>query len=248
VAEVAKKFHLNVVAVESISDNKSMRSNETIKLPYKDDAIAVAFSIDEGTDSSFSEALDAKKNKVYWLLHVDSVTPRHVAAFEKFRDKALKKWKTNKQYETALELASDFIAQIKEGNDLEKLAGKNGRVHGVTPSFDRHGKLEDGKNKNFKNIIEKVHEDAFALEKSKANFKEIDGTVVVYQVKDIISPKEINQKDEAKYKNELRSEMIDDMYQQLVGYLSKKYEIKINYELLKKINEEVAPSSLEEIF
>ncbi|MDR0632090.1 MAG: SurA N-terminal domain-containing protein [Holosporaceae bacterium] len=249
VAEVAKKFHLNVVAIESVSsDNKNERSNEVIKLPYKDDVLAVAFSIDEGTDSSFSEALDEEKNKVYWLLHVDSIAPKHIATFEKSQDKVLKKWKINKQHEAALELASNFITQVKEGNDLEKLAKENGRVHSLTQSFDRYGKLEDEKNKNFKNTIEKIHEDAFALEKSEANFKEIDGVVVVYQVKNIISPKEIDQKDDAKYKNELRVEMIDDMYQQLVGYLSKKYEIKVNYELLKEINEEVNQNSLEEIF
>jgi hypothetical protein len=39
------------------------------------------------------------------------------------------------------------------------------------------------------------------------------------------------------------------MYQQLVGYLSrKKYEVKINHELLKAINEEVDPLTLNEIF
>jgi hypothetical protein len=249
VAEVAKKYNLSVVAVEDVnSHNKNAESKEAIKAPYKDDVLSIAFSIDEGTDSSFSEALDAQKEKVYWLVHVDGVTPKHVAAFEKSSGKALAGWIAGEQRKKAKETADDFVAKVKEGIGLEKLASRDGQTLTVTQPFDRFGKLQNEKNLQFKDIIGEVYEDAFVLGKSEANYKEISGAIVVYQPKDIISPKQIDPKDEKKYETELRAEMIDDMYQQLVGYLSKKYEVKINHELLKEIDEATNQNSFDDVF
>ncbi|MDR2107457.1 MAG: SurA N-terminal domain-containing protein, partial [Holosporaceae bacterium] len=68
IAETAKQFNLKVMTFKKVkADGKDEKSRPALKnLSYGDDVIAIAFSIDEGTDSSFSEALDNKKNKVYW--------------------------------------------------------------------------------------------------------------------------------------------------------------------------------------
>ncbi|MDR2781126.1 MAG: SurA N-terminal domain-containing protein [Holosporaceae bacterium] len=250
VNEVAKKFNLNITVVEDVNtNNKSEKSDDVVKLPYKNDVLSIAFSVDEGADSSFSEAIDAKGNRLYWLLHVDSITPKHVAAFEKSSDKALDGWIAKQQRERAEKMAADFFEKIKTGDSLNKLAAKSGCTSNVTQQFDRFGKLSDEKNTKFKDIISEIYEDVFILGKAEANYKEINGKFVVYQVNGIVSPKEIDKKDEAKYQKDLRTEIIDDMYQQLVGYLSKKkYEVKINHDLLKEINEEVDQNTLNEIF
>jgi hypothetical protein len=247
VLEVSKKFNLNVITVEEVdSHNRSATSNNVIKLPYKNDVIAVAFSIDEGTESSFSETLDANKNKIYWLLHMDSVTPKHIIAFEKSSDKVIKEWTYHKQNEKAKAIASDFIEKIKIGDNLKNLASKNNLSPKVTQLFDRKGTLQDKAKPS--SIINEIYENAFSMGKMEANYKEINGAVVVYCVQNIISSKKIDKKDESKYGAELLGEIVEDMYQQLVGYLSKKYKVKINYALLKEISEEVSHDTFDEIF
>ncbi|MDR0968036.1 MAG: SurA N-terminal domain-containing protein [Holosporaceae bacterium] len=248
-AEVAKKFNLEVIEIEDVdADGGNAKSKSAINLPYKDDVLAVAFSIDEGTDSSFSEALDANKNKVYWLAHVDAIIPKHVVDFEKSIEKVEKEWIARKQREKAQETAANLIAKAKEGESLEKSAVKGGFAVGTTQAFDRRGGLQDEKNAKFKDIIKEIYEDAFSLEKTVANSKEIKGVIVVYQLKEIIAPKKIDPKDEKKCEIELQSEIVSDMYQQLVGYLSKKYEVKINRELLKEIDEETSNLPIDDIF
>ncbi|MDR2158081.1 MAG: SurA N-terminal domain-containing protein [Holosporaceae bacterium] len=249
VSETAKKFNLNVIAFEGVnSQNKNAQLQEAVNLPYKEDIITVAFSIEEGTDSSFSETLDAKKNRVYWLLHLDEITPKHAAAFEKSSDKVLVEWTKSRQREKALQTATSFIRETKEGKSLDKLAAENGRISNTTESFDRYGQLSNEKNTRFANIIAEVHENAFAMQELESNYVELDGEIVVYQVKNIISPSKIDPKDEKKYQAALRGEIVEDMYQQLIGHMSKKLEVKINHEMLTGINEGIDQNKLDEIF
>ncbi|MDR1235791.1 MAG: SurA N-terminal domain-containing protein [Holosporaceae bacterium] len=250
VTETAKKFGLNILVVEDVdADNKNKKDEDVLAVPYKSDILAVAFSVDDGGDSSFSEAFDAKGERVYWLLHIDGITPKHVASFEESSDKVLKEWTSRKRREKAEETASDLVERIKAGDNLISLARKSGYASVITQKFDRFGKLEDEKNTKFKNIIEEIYEDAFTLGKSEANFKKTDEKFVVYQVHDVVSPGEIGKEDEEKYQRELRSEIVDDMYQQLISYLSKKkYEVKINHDLLKNIDENVTQNQLDDMF
>jgi peptidyl-prolyl cis-trans isomerase D len=250
VSEVAKKFGLNITVVEDVTaSNKRGKSSDVIQLPYKNDALAVAFSVDEGADSSFSESLDAKGNRVYWLLHVDSITPKHAADFENASADVLGEWTIRRQREKAEETAQDFVEKIKGGESLINLAKKKGLMGSETQPFDRFGKLSDEKNTKFKDIIGEIYEDSFILRKAEANYRMINGKAVVYQVNSTIVPKEIDKKDEEKYQKELRTGVVDDMYQQLVSYLSKeKYKVETNDELLKEIDEEVPPLSFDEIF
>jgi hypothetical protein len=249
IEDIAKKFNLLATKVEDIdSHNKNAKSQEALKMNYKNDVISMAFSLDEGTDSSFSEVLDEKKNKVFWLVHLDSITPKHVAEFSSIPDKVRKEWTKNKQHEKVTKMANDFISNILNGADLAVLAAQNGRISNVTQPFDRYGTLQNAKSKKFSHIIAEVYDDVFLKKKKEASYKEINGIIVVYQIKDIILPEKIDSKDKLKYNAALSKEMTDDLYQQLVGHLSKKYKIIINYEMLRNINEDINSSTFDEIF
>jgi hypothetical protein len=250
ITEVAKKFGLNVTAVEDVTTtNEREKNKDIIQLPYKNDILAVAFSVDEGSDSSFSEALDSKGNRIYWLLHVDSITPKHVADFEKVSADVLKEWGDKQRRERAKETAADFVEKIKSGEKLVNLAKKSGFTCNITQPFDRSGKFSDEKEVKFKDIVGEIYEDSFILGKFEGNYREIKGNFVIYQVTNIAFPEKIDKKDEATYQKELRSDVVEDMYQQLISYLSKKkYEVKINHELLKEINEEVNSNTYDDIF
>lgn len=249
VENVAKKFNLKIINVENINaGNKNAKSQEVLKVPYKKDVMAVAFSIDEGADSSFSETQDDKKNRIFWLVHLDSITPKHVEELKKVSDKVLREWTKDQKHRKTLELADDFVAKMGDGGSLEKLAAEHGRICNVSQSFDRLGTASDHKNKKFADIIAAVHEEAFSKNKGEASRREINGKIVVYQVRDVIPEKQTDPPDATKYKAELSQEMTDDLYQQLVGYLSKKYKVTINYEMLKDSADTLDTSEFNEIF
>ena len=48
--------------------------------------------------------------------------------------------------------------------------------------------------------------------------------------------------------NSLLQDNSGDMYQQLIGYLSKKYEVKVNYDVLKEVDESIDPTALDDVF
>jgi hypothetical protein len=249
IESVTKKFSLKVTNVENVNAlNRNSKSQEVLKIPHRNDVMSIAFSIDEGADSSFSEILDDKKNRIFWLVHLDSITPKCVEKFEKVSDKVLKEWTKDQRHRRASDLANDFVAKIDEGGSLEKLAAKHGRICNLSPAFDRLGAVSDDKNKKFADVISMIHKEAFSKNKGEASQKEINGKIVVYQVKDVIPAKQADPQEAAKHRANLSQEMADDLYQQLVGYLSKKYEVTINYEMLKESADGLDTSEFNEIF
>jgi hypothetical protein len=248
IEEVAKKFGLNLITVSDVT----MTNNDTLKVKYKNDVLIVAFSTEDGTDSSFSEAADEKGNKLLWLVHVDSITPKRIAEFAKVQNKIQKEWLRKKQMEKAIEIANSFVEQIKAGERLASLASKNAQTYSVTYSFDRNGdwegKRQEEANKNdekapkkaprnekFDKIVSEMYKEAFLNSKKTAFFKEIDGVIVIAQVHEIIPAYAIDPNEREKLHASLIRETVEDLYQQLVGYLSKnRYEVKINHEMLKE--------------
>lgn len=231
VASVAKKYNLKLIKVTSAEANKA---KELEKLPYKLDVLNVAFSTEESLDSSFSEAINGK-DRVLWLVHVDSVTPRHKADFEKIKNKVTASWIKDQQYHQALDLAEAWKA--KGGNKkLSDLAEDARRHYNVTALFGRDGKCME--NSEHVDFIEKIHDDVFKLNKNDIASLEIDGNIVVYQLTQVFAPSTEDSDISERYK-ELTKDVVDDMYQQLVGYLSKEYKVTVNKETLREINEEV---------
>lgn len=264
VDEVAKKFNLKKTVVTEVNSlNKSEKSlKEIVKRKYKDDILTVVFSTEEGADSSFSEAIDEKNNKLLWLVHVDSITPKHVAELANVSDKVKKEWIRKKQKEGILKTVEHLAKRVKEGKKLSAAVSEYYLTSSVTPAFDKNGKLPESK-KNEKNpkieksekdqkiemIVAELHKEAFAKQKTDVFSKEIGNTLVVAQVNEIFVADNIDQKELTNQHVSLVREMSEDLYQQLVGYLSRnKYEVKINHEMLKESGEGVNPSQIDDMF
>lgn len=250
--EVIKKFHLDAMRItDATALDKTGKAKSNIKQKYYEDILTVAFSTDEGSDSSFAEAIDEKGRRLLWLVHVDSVTPKHVAEFSSVKDKANKEWIKKQQHDKAIELAQSFCNAVKEGGKLQAIAAKNGRKAFSIKPFDRNGNLvaEKEEKKGKKNNTAKKDqndektasialafaENAFSSDQNSASYKEMNNIIVVAQVKKIIPAGDINGEELTSYHVDLIRRVSDDLYQQLVGYLSReKYAIKINNELLEK--------------
>ncbi|MDR2682087.1 MAG: SurA N-terminal domain-containing protein [Holosporaceae bacterium] len=248
--EVVQKFNLNVITAKNI-DIQGESSEKKSSLPkYGKDAATIAFSIDDGADSAVSESIGDDDKKVFWFVHVDEVVPKHVEEFAKISEKVEEEWTLRRQIELARETAQSLVEQIKSGAKLSQLLSKKGYAIIVTPLFDREGKIPDGKgNFKFPNVIAALHTTVFQKLKNDADYAEIDDTFVVYQVNDIVYPDDISQDDENKYHSSLIHEFANDMYTQLVGYLSKeRYEVKINHEMLNDSREGFDVNQLDEMF
>lgn len=267
IENAAKKFNLKIIMINDVNalNKKENSQQEIVKCNYKDDILTVAFSTEEGTDSSFSEAIDEKGNKLLWLVHIDSITPKHIAEFTKISEKVKKEWIKKRQKEKAIEIANAFINQIKNGEKLFTVASKHGYISSITPVFDRNGVLseisekkknkknskvnKDEKNQTFASVVSELYKEAFTTQKSEAILKEIGNTVVIAQINEVFSAENIDQKELTKQHASLLREISDDLYQQLVGYLSRgKYEVKINYEMLKESGEGIDPARMDDMF
>lgn len=256
---VAQKFGLKVLEFSNVNEaNISTGNSEAVSVDYKNEVVKMVFSTEEGTDSQFSESMD-KKNRMLWAIHVDSITPKHVKPFLKVKDLVRNEWIKERQKEKALETAQQISSEVKEGVSLRSLLGTIAKDYAKTfketEEFDRNGELEKTKKDDktapkskFAPLIAEIFETAFKLDKNQAHYQKIDGEYIVFQVTKISSQEPTDDKEKFRYNTKLLKEMIEDLYQQLISYLSKKYDVKINFDILKEINEEVDPSDLKGIF
>jgi peptidyl-prolyl cis-trans isomerase D len=250
-SEVAEKFNLKIIAVKNVDAlNKSDNSAEVSPLKYGLDAATVAFSTDDGADSAVSESVNDDGKKVFWFVHVDEIIPKHVEEFAKVSEKVDEEWILRKQKELAKETALSFVEQMKSGAQLSQIASQKGTAVLVTPLFDREGKIAtEAKDFKFPNVIAALYAKIFQQVKNDCDYVEIDDCIVVYQVNDVVYPDTVDQNDENKYHGALIREFTDDMYQQLVGYLSKeKYKVQINHEMLNESKEDINMDQLADFF
>ena len=134
-----------------------------------------------------------------------------------------------------INLANDWT-NVGAQKKLSDLASDGHKKSERTSLFDREGKCVE--KSKFENIISKIYNDAFKLDKNGTSYAETDGKVVVYQIDNIYTP-EIKQEDLVEAYKSLASDVREDMYQELIGHLSKEYKVHINSELLKQNNEEI---------
>jgi peptidyl-prolyl cis-trans isomerase D len=242
VEEVVEKYKLRSINVKNVT----LDETDQIGLPFKKDVMTVAFGSDEKEVGDFNEAEDANKKLVQWMVYVSDVTPKHVEPIEQAKEKVKLAWYKDQQHSKALAVANKIMSKVESGEELSHLAKKGRYVSKSTAYFDREGQTSDERNKS--EIISNLYEESFDKLKNDVGLKEINGKVVVYQVAGI-SYDDKSEKDnrQTQYISLIRDNS-EDMYQQLIGYLSKKYEVKINYDVLKEVDETIDPSALDEVF
>ncbi|MBO7537044.1 MAG: SurA N-terminal domain-containing protein [Alphaproteobacteria bacterium] len=242
IEEITTKYGLRSLSVKSVK----LDEVDEIPLPFKKDVMTVAFGSDENEVGDFNEAEDSSKKLVQWLVYVSDVTPKHVEPLEQAKERVKVEWRKDQQHNKALAVANEVISKVSEGEKFADLVRiRNYRLRS-TNHFDSLGIVSDNSKKS--EIIDSLHEEVFSKLKNEVGMKELNGKIVVYQVADISYDKK---KEEENWQRSFVSLLLnysDDMYQQLIGHLSKKYEVKINYDILKEIDESIDPSSLDEVF
>ncbi|MCR4623596.1 MAG: SurA N-terminal domain-containing protein [Alphaproteobacteria bacterium] len=242
IEEITTKYGLRSLNVKSVK----LDEVDEIPLPFKKDVMTVAFGSDENEVGDFNEAEDSNKKLVQWLVYVSDVTPKHVEPLEQAKERVKVEWRKDRQHNKALAVANEVISKVSEGEKFADLVrARNYRLKS-TSHFDSLGIVSDNSEKS--EIIDSLHEEVFSKLKNEVGMKELNGKIVVFQVADISYDKK---KEEENWQRSFVSLLLnysDDMYQQLIGHLSKKYEVKINYDILKEVDESIDPSALDEVF
>ncbi len=242
IEEVTEKYGLRSLSIKDVA----LDETDKIALPFKKDVMTVAFGSDEKEVGNFNEAEDSNKKLVQWLVYVSDIKPKHVEPIDQAKEKVKLAWHRDQQRDKALTVANDIISKVSKGEKFADLAKKGNYKLKSTAYFDSHGIASDEKAKS--KIIDDLHEEVFSKIKNEVGIKELKGNFVVYQLSDI----SYDEKKEDRERQEdyvlLLQDYTKDMFQQLIGYLSKKYEVKVNYDILKEVDEAIDPSALDDVF
>jgi len=242
VEEVTKKYDLRSINVKNVALNET----DQIGLPFKKDIMTVAFGSDEKEVGDFNEAEDSNKKLVQWMVYVSDITPKHIEPIEQAKEKVKIAWYKHQQHDRALSVANEIISKVVNGESFFDLAKKAKYRLRSTAYFDREGRTSDERNNS--EIISSLCEESFNRLKNDIGLKDINGKIVVYQVVGMNYDEKSERDNKRMRYNSLLQDNSGDMYQQLIGYLSKKYEVKVNYDVLKEVDESIDPTALDDVF
>ena len=187
--------------------------------------------------AAFSEAKNSDQKIVLWLVHVDKITPKHKQPFEKIRDKVVAEWKSIKLKEQAIKHATEMISKASANTTLRQVLTTEGYPPKESQPFNRLGEIKRADTKN--DMIQAICDDVFAMNLGETRYKEHNGKIIVFQSVKIERSKTKDEKKINAWKRELHSAITNDLFQQLMGYMSSQYKISINYDVLKEIDEPV---------
>lgn len=240
--EVTEKYGLRSLSVR----DAALDETDKIALPFRGDVMTVAFGSDEKEVGDFNEAEDSNKKLVQWLVYVSDINPKHVEPIAQAKDRVKLAWYKDQQHSKALSVASEIVSKIAAGEKFSDLGKKEKYKVKSTAYFNREGKTTDERNRS--EIIDALCEESFDKTRNEVSIKEINGKVIVYQLNEIMYDEKSEKENKPKYYVELIRDVSDDMYQQLIGYLSKRYKVKVNHEVLRKVDETMDSSALDEMF
>ena len=227
-------------------ENVALDEIDKIALPFRKDIMTVAFGSDEREVGDFNEAEDSNKKLVQWLVYVSDIKPKHVESIDQAKEKVKLAWRKYQQNNKAISVANEIISRVSAGEKFVDLARKAGYGVRSTAYFDRLGQTADAMDKS--EVILALCEESFDKTKNEVGMKELNGKIVVYQLNEIMHNERSEEDNKPKYYVELMQNVSEDMYQQLISYLSKRYGVRINYDVLKTVDESVDSSFLEDMF
>lgn len=132
-ADAAKELGLTLETLGPLSEVGKAPGGKDVALPPLKNFVQLAFNTDDGSDSSISVG----RPGVYYLLHVDKVTPEVVPPLAEVKTDLVKTWMSNKRAALAIQHARNVAAKLADpkqrdavlaSSDLRKLtAGKVSR-------------------------------------------------------------------------------------------------------------------------
>jgi peptidyl-prolyl cis-trans isomerase D len=232
VEDVAKKFNLTVSTIPAIDEAGRGSDGKTIEnTPEKQTFLPLVFSTAAGAVSPLSLLSDGGN---YVALRVDNITAGREKALDEVRGIAIAMWKEHAREVKLKEFADSVTKKLQDGEAADKLAASLGLKLKAQKLVSRPAKdLEEGD----KEVPQELALELFKLKENGATQpqKTENGELVIGQLKQIKAAVP----DEAKLNNmasNLKEDFANDVLSQYNLFLRKKYDVKINKELLSATN------------
>ena len=133
--EGANRLNLNASRMEQIDAGGQGPNGAVPALrPSFPEFLQTAFEISEGQESALTESSAGG----YFIVRVDSITPRSLKPLESIRDQVVADWKTAEKDRTARERATALADLVRQGETLSALAAKESLDIITTKALSRY--------------------------------------------------------------------------------------------------------------
>ncbi len=105
-----------------------------IDLPTFPEFLQTAFETQEGQESSLTESTGGG----YFIVRVDEITPTAAKPLSSIRDEVIADWKRSEQNRLSRERAAALAERLRQGEDFNALAAKEGLAIRSTPALNRY--------------------------------------------------------------------------------------------------------------
>lgn len=138
-AEAAEELKLKVRKAGPISRQGESPDGKAKDVPELDKFLETAFKTDDKGDSPVMTA----KGSVYYILHVDNVTPERQRPLEEVRGQAVAGWQKEERIKRLGELAQTIAGKFQKAAEREALIGTYGLEEPLTATIKRSSRTAD---------------------------------------------------------------------------------------------------------
>jgi len=228
--ELAQKHDLRLVKVEGLRKDGGTRNTANLSPDVLIETIEQGFKMESGDDPFLSQL----GNGEYIAARVDKIHESKLLSFEEVSKDILAIVNSENQQKAAKELANSMVEKINGGGQLAQLAKENKLELKTGVVLTR----TDQKDQNISRGLRAI---AFQTDLNKAAVAPGDkGSFAVVVPRSITAPKAEEMKDEdvKKFKTALEQNMVNDMYQQYLTSLQRRYKVSYNEAVLKSLQQQ----------
>jgi len=225
--EAASNLGLDTRHITAIDRQGRNRQGEPVpNLPRKSTFLETVFNTERGNTSLLKETQDGG----YFVVRVDSVTPKQKRPFSAVKATAASEWKQAQRRGKAREAAEKLRASIEGGTDFAQAAKLVGVEVRTTSPLAREGNQDAS-------AAEKALAGAFFQAKpGGAVMTEIDRGVVVGELTEVRTPNpQENQQQLARIEQQVQQGVRDAMFQQYINALRQRYQLRINQSRMDRV-------------
>ncbi|MFD0987233.1 SurA N-terminal domain-containing protein [Methyloligella solikamskensis] len=224
--EVAEKLDLPYEEVEKVDVQGRTASGVDKELPQKEKLLEGAFASDVGVEN---DPVDARDEGFVWFDVLD-VTPQRVRPFEEVKTEVGRMWRQDDRQKRLAEYTSKLVDELKSGETtLGDIAEEHDEDVVTTQPLKRSGMAL--------NVLPQAVAQAFSLPEKGYGSAEagVQGSRILFQVEDVMAPKELDGPARAELERQLKLFVSDDILSQYFGALQDRYQVTVNQEAINRL-------------
>jgi peptidyl-prolyl cis-trans isomerase D len=226
--EAAKEFGLNVQSVGPIVRSGKSPNGADVKLPDLDKFLDAAFSTEEKNESP----LVRSKGGLYYVLRVDSATPKRNLTLDEVRGKVLAAWQSETRQKRLGEIADTIAKQMADAKTRNETISK----YHLSPAFT--GALKRSADKaGSVSIPPMLVGDIFrhAPGESTGAYALASGGYVIAVAGNHIAAGPMDKKTGETIRKSLDESMNKEVVEEYLRYLEHKYPVEINEKVMQAL-------------